>query len=145
MNPSVLMPFLIEIIISLLFFISIGFYLWINHELLKYKGQIEANKMFGAFMINHPKRYTISFFGMSIAAVTIFPTSVLNIASFFYPSLSTLAVLVFRILSMISIIANVGFFITFVLMGAGYWRSYIKKIKSNNTSASNVNTNGINK
>ena len=85
-------------------------------------------------MMNHPKRYTMSFFFMSIAAVSIFPTTVVNIIAFFNPGLSGFANAFFRILSMVSIIANVGFFITFVLIGFRYWRNYIKTIKLENKS-----------
>ncbi len=135
MNPAILMPFLIEVIIAALFFISIGFYFWRNYEISKYKSPVEANRIFGAYMMNHPKRYTLSFFFMSIAAISIFPTTVVNIIAFFNPVLSSFAKVLFMILSMVSIIANVGFFITFVLIGFRYWRNYIKTIKLQDKSS----------
>ncbi|MCL4362715.1 MAG: hypothetical protein QXD02_05125 [Candidatus Parvarchaeum sp.] len=87
---------------------TLGF-IYFMRSAYRYGSRDEANKFFGSYMFNNPKRYIIAFLflvlaGMSLSIGFIFAF----IASFFISPL-----VIWELLSSVSLIALAGFFVTF--------------------------------
>jgi hypothetical protein len=111
----------IVIMISTLGFV---YFMWSAY---KYGSRDEANKFFGSFMFNHPKRYIIAFLflvsaGISLSIGFIFAF----ISSFFINPLS-----IWEFFASLSLIALSGFFVTFTSVDhPKVFLSYIKFLKT---------------
>lgn len=93
----------------------------------RYGSKEEANRFFGSYMFNNPKRYRVAFLFLVLAGVSLSIGFIFAfISSFFINPLS-----VWELLSSISLISLAGFFVTFTSIDhPKAFLSYIKFLKS---------------
>ncbi|EEZ93312.1 MAG: hypothetical protein BJBARM4_0070 [Candidatus Parvarchaeum acidiphilum ARMAN-4] len=118
---------IIGIITGVIILISTSGFVYFMLSAYKYGSIKDANKFFGSYMFNNPKRYIFAFLSIVIAAILLATGFIASfIVSFFMNPLS-----IWEILSSATLIALAAFFIIFTSIDhPKAFLNYIKFLKN---------------